>query len=220
MAGKHELSFFTAHDGRDKLAGFTGDMSTVDSKGLRGPVMLVKGNSAKSTLAGWKYSKDGRSEWKDYSIGQDVFDKRQGTAWFRVELPAPPAGIAQGQLEFRSVDENATVYLNGRQLAHHEGWNIPFRIMMDHLDTMTRPLVLTVFIENYSNEGGIDQPVKVNYLTGLEALEGWTSQDVAVDAGDTTGFAFFVPVAEIVLAGPFSTGRSSMRLLMETKVII
>lgn len=156
--GEHVLAIFTAHDGRDKLAGFLGDMRDVDSKGLTGAVTLVKGASLKHTIEGWQVSKDGKKDWNDYTIGQDVFNKQQGTAWFRAVLPEPPAGITKGQLIFRSVDENATVYLNGRKLARHEGWNIPFKVSLEGLDTMKRPLELTIFIENYSNEGGIDHP--------------------------------------------------------------
>lgn len=171
--GEHVLAIFTAHDGRDKLAGFLGDMHEVDSKGLTGVVTLVKGASLKHTIEGWQVSKDGKREWRDYTIGQDVFNKQQGTAWFRAALPEPPAGITKGQLLFRSVDENATVYLNGRRLVRHEGWNIPFKVSLEGLDTITRPLELTIFIENYSNEGGIDQPVKVNYLTQAVEVTGW-----------------------------------------------
>ncbi|HVU59069.1 MAG TPA: alpha-N-acetylglucosaminidase TIM-barrel domain-containing protein [Puia sp.] len=171
--GQHVLVVFTAHDGRDKLAGFLGDMHDVDSKGLTGKVTLIKGASLKHTIEGWQVSKDGKEDWKDYTIGQDVFNKRQGTAWFRAVLPEPPAGITKGQLVFRSVDENATVYLNGRKLAKHDGWNIPFKVSLDGLDTMKRPLVMTIFIENYSNEGGIDQPVKVHYLTRWVEVMGW-----------------------------------------------
>ena len=182
--GEHVLAVFTAHDGRDKLAGFSGDMHNVDSKGLTGVVTLVKGASLKHTIEGWQVSMDGKADWKDYTIGQDVFNKQQGTAWFRTVLPDPPAGITQGQLIFRSVDENATVYINGRKLARHEGWNIPFKVALEGLDTMKRPLELTIFIENHSNEGGIDQPVKVHYLTQAMEVTGWRMHGgVTADGG-------------------------------------
>jgi beta-galactosidase len=112
-----------------------------------------------------------------------VFNKQQGTAWFRAMLPEPPAGIRQGQLIFRSVDENATVYLNGRKLARHEGWNIPFKVALERLDTVKRPLELTVFIENYSNEGGIDQPVKIEYITQAVEITDWRMRGGVDTAG-------------------------------------
>jgi hypothetical protein len=186
-AGDHALAIFTAEDGRDKLAGFMGDMSEVDNKGLTGPVVLERGGSTRHELGGWRYlpssaadtamgtalPSDGDEKWKPYTIGQDVFDHREGFAWMRALLPDPPAGVRQGVLYFRSVDENATVFLNGRRLARHEGWNIPFNVTLAGLDTMRRPLVLTILIENYSNEGGIDRPVQVNYLTDAKELTGW-----------------------------------------------
>jgi len=184
--GQHVLAVFTAHDGRDKLAGFFGDMHDVDSKGLAGVATLVKGTSLKHTIEGWQVSKDGKGGWKDYAIGQDVFNKQQGTAWFRAVLPEPPAGITKGQLIFRSVDENATVYLNGRKLVRHEGWNIPFKAPLEGLDTMKRPLELTIFIENYSNEGGIDQPVKVNYLMQAVEITDWRMRGGVDSAGGWT----------------------------------
>ena len=186
--GDHVLTIFTAEDGRDKLAGFMGDMSEVDNKGLTGPIVLEKGGSTRHELGGWRYLPssvadtaagtvlpfDRDERWKPYTIGQDVFDHQEGFAWMRTLLPDPPAGVRKGVLYFRSVDENATVFLNGRRLARHEGWNIPFSVTLEGIDTMQRPLMLTILIENYSNEGGIDRPVQVNYLTDAKELTGWT----------------------------------------------
>jgi beta-galactosidase len=74
---------------------------------------------------------------------------------------------------------------------------------------MARPLELTIFIENYSNEGGIDQHVRVQYLTeaakvtewrmrgGLMGIDGALRGDGAwadgarVDAGDTLTPRFY-----------------------------
>jgi putative alpha-1,2-mannosidase len=195
--GDHVLAIFTAEDGRDKLAGFTGDMSEADSKGLTGRVVLERGGSTRHELGGWKYlpssaadtamgtalPSDGDKGWRPYTIGQDAFDHREGYAWMRTLLPDPPAGVPKGVLYFRSVDENATVFLNGRRLARHEGWNIPFNVTLEGLDTMQRPLVLTILIENYSNEGGIDRPVQVNYLTDAKELTGWTLHGGVADPG-------------------------------------
>ena len=186
--GPHVLAIATAQDGRDKLAGFLGDMAGVDSKGLTGKVLLEKGGPSGHELAGWHWlpaaaplsagqpvvlPSGSEGGWKPYTIGQDAFDKKQGFGWWRVVLPDPPAGVSKGLLEFRSVDENATVFLNGRQLQRHEGWNMPFRVSLDRLDTLSGPLVLMVFIENYSNEGGIDRPVRINYFTDAREIKGW-----------------------------------------------
>lgn len=187
--GRHVLAVFTAHDGRDKLAGFLGVMDGADRKGLSGPAMLVRGHLNRHELEDWRFLKvpvllspeqqkanfpSGNEDgWKKYKIGDDAFGLKQGFGWFRVELPEPPAGVTQGQLDFRSVDENASVYINGRELARQEGWNQPFQVRIDRLDTLQKPIVLTLFIENYSNEGGIDRPVRMSFIKRAVEVTGW-----------------------------------------------
>ncbi|HVU95787.1 MAG TPA: GH92 family glycosyl hydrolase [Puia sp.] len=194
-AGDHLLALFAAHDGRDKLAGFMGSMDAADPKGLYGDVRLERGATVPYRLAGWRFlramgpledtvkvlpmtgvgSLAGTGEgWRDYRIGDDAFGGKEGFGWFRVELPEPPMGAVHGVLDFRSTDENAVVFLNRRRLLRHEGWNLPFAVNIGGLDTMARPLVLTVFIENYSNEGGIDRPVEVHYFSGSREITGWS----------------------------------------------
>ena len=174
--GKHLLSFFTAHDGRDKLAAYIGAIDSTDSKGLYGEVRLLPGNNTMQTLQGWKYQIMPGKEavnnriptdttgWKPYTIGQDVFDKKRGFAWFQTKLPLDNYKAGKAVLFFKSVDENATVFINNRQVAKHEGWNQKFYVTLTQLDTLKAPLYLNVFIENYDNEGGIDQPVKLNFI--------------------------------------------------------
>ena len=200
--GKHELAVFTAHDGRDKLAGFLGSMETADSKGLTGHPRLEKGVPSRHELGDWHFLRasgplspgqvvlpTGKEEgWTSYLIGQDAFDHRQGFGWFRALLPEPPVGITKGVLSFTSVDENATVFLNGRQLARHEGWNQPFEISLDRLDTLQRPLVLTLFIENYTNEGGVDRPVRVKYIKDAQDITGWCMRGGIAEPQAITGW--------------------------------
>jgi beta-galactosidase len=70
------------------------------------------------------------------------------------------------------VDEDATVFINGKQVAQHKGWNSPFAVEVN--DTaLQKPIVLTVFIENHSNEGGIDQPVKINSIGDGMIISNW-----------------------------------------------
>ena len=184
--GKHTLAIFTAHDGRDKLAGYMGAIDSVDTKGIFGKASLVSGSNHIQTVNGWKFlratsvddvknepSSNNITGWEDYTIGNDVFNLQKGFGWFRATLNDPPMGVSQIQLKFRSVDENATVFINNTRLTKHDGWNSPFSVMIDHADTLQKPLTLTLFIENYSNEGGIDRPVKVNYLMPSINLTGW-----------------------------------------------
>jgi beta-galactosidase len=171
--GRHLLAAFTAHDGRDKLPAYLGPIDSVARKGLYGRALLVRGAPAVTVLSGWRFRKDSLLAWKPYTIGEDAFDKKPGHGWFQTMLPALPAGARQAELRFASVDENATVYVNGRLLVHHDGWNAPFNVRIDRMDTFTRPVVLTVFVENYSNEGGIDQPVRFSPWVEPVEVRGW-----------------------------------------------
>ena len=180
--GGHLLAVFTAHDGRDKLPAYLGPLDSVARKGLFGRALLVKGVSAVQSLHDWRLLKADSNGvvpapeaagWKPYTIGEDAFDKRQGYGWFQTVLPALQAGVKQAELRFSSVDENATVFLNGRRVARHEGWNVPFSVLIDRVDTFRQPVVLTLLVENYSNEGGIDQPVRFSQWVSPVAVTEW-----------------------------------------------
>jgi beta-galactosidase len=180
--GGHVVAVFTSHDGRDKLAAYIGGLDSVARKGLYGRALLVKGEPAITTLTDWRVLKGGEEKalpeaakqgWKPYKIGEDVFDKKQGVAWFETVLPDMPAGVRQAELRFASVDENAVVFINGRRILRHDGWNSPFTILMDRIDTMQRPIRLTLFVENYSNEGGIDQAVRFSPWVAPMEVKGW-----------------------------------------------
>lgn len=187
--GRHLLAVFTAHDGREDLAAYLGPLDSVARKGLYGRALLVRGAPAVTVLNGWQISKDSLSDWKPYTIGDDAFDKKPGHAWFRAELPALPAGARQAELRFASVDENATVYVNGRRLAYHAGWNAPFNVFIGRIDTLAQPVVLTVLVENYSNEGGIDQPVRFSPWVDPAAVRGWKMKGGTSAAGSAAGTA-------------------------------
>ncbi|MDQ2799779.1 MAG: beta-galactosidase, partial [Armatimonadota bacterium] len=67
------------------------------------------------------------ADWKDAAVGQDVFGGRQGFAWFRATLPRLKS-VAGLHLHFEGVDDNATVYLDGQRVFHHEGWDEAFDV--------------------------------------------------------------------------------------------
>lgn len=97
-------------------------------------------------------------DWKDAATGDDVFHGRIGFAWFRTTLPPLPASAGR-TLHFEGVDDNATVYLNGQKLIHHEGWNDPFDVPLDAAWNANGPNVLAVLVENTAGAGGITAPV-------------------------------------------------------------
>ena len=99
-------------------------------------------------------------DWKDAATGDDVFHGRQGFTWFRTTLPALTA--ARGRtLRFEGVDDNATVYLNGQKLSHHEGWNDPFEVPLDAAWNAAGPNALAVLVENTAGGGGVTAPVSL-----------------------------------------------------------
>ncbi|WP_121811078.1 beta-galactosidase [Mucilaginibacter kameinonensis] len=184
--GKHTLAVFAAHDGRDKLAAYLGPIDEVDSKGLFGKALIKKGGPFISELGDWYFAKASKKDdvkqgppafdtsvYKKYKIGNDVFNLKEGYAWFHTTIPQQPAGTAKIQVLFKSVDENATVFINGKQVIHHDGWNQPFEVNITDAEILKHPVDLTVFIENYSNEGGIDQPVKINAIGDATAVTNW-----------------------------------------------
>ncbi|UOE51291.1 beta-galactosidase [Mucilaginibacter sp. SMC90] len=184
--GKHTLAVFAAHDGRDKLAAYLGPIDEVDSKGLFGSAFIKKGGPFITELGDWYFTKAVKkddvkqgppafdtSTYKKYKIGADVFDLKEGYAWFHTTISQQSAGTSKVTVLFKSVDENATVFVNGKQVVHHDGWNQPFEVNITDAEALKHPIDLAVFIENYSNEGGIDQPIKINAIGDATAVSGW-----------------------------------------------
>ncbi|WPU97283.1 beta-galactosidase [Mucilaginibacter sp. cycad4] len=200
--GKHTLAVFAAHDGRDKLAAYLGPIDEVDSKGLFGNALIKKGGPFITELENWYVTKAAKKEdvkqgppafdasaYKKYKIGADVFNLKEGYAWFHTTIPQQQAGTSKITILFKSVDENATVFINGKQVAHHDGWNQPFEVNITDAEALRRPIDLSVFIENYSNEGGIDQPVKINAIGDATAVTGWQLKGGPGDAQAVQGWA-------------------------------
>jgi beta-galactosidase len=102
--------------------------------------------------------------WAKVSVGMDVFHGRIGFAWYRTVLPALkiPNSRDCAALRFASVDDNATVYLNGKRLLHHEGWSDPFEVYLDKAWNPEGPNTLAVLVENTGGAGGIMGPVTLS----------------------------------------------------------
>jgi len=184
--GIHTMTVFTAHDGRDKLAAYMGTITDVDKKGLSGQVLLKQGGPFISTTSNWYFIKAYKvtdvknpipafdtTRWQKYKIGDDVFNKQEGFGWFQTVIPVQVGNPSKLIVNFRSVDENATVFINGKQVAVHIGWNSPFSVDVIDSASLQKPITLTLFIENYSNEGGIDQPIKINSIGNGMVLSDW-----------------------------------------------
>ena len=99
------------------------------------------------------------AEWKDAKSGDDTFQGKTGFQWFRA--PLPEVAGPHRMIHFDSVDDNATVYLNGRKLAQHQGWDRPFDVPLDDAWQPGGPNFLAVLVQNNNGPGGINPNVVV-----------------------------------------------------------
>ena len=95
--------------------------------------------------------------WKSVPVGTDVFNGRAGFAWFRASVKGNMGWPAPGalRLHFESVDDNATVFVNGVKLAHHELWDEPFDVPVGSVWRASRTNQIAVLVENNAGQGGI-----------------------------------------------------------------
>jgi beta-galactosidase len=222
--GKHTLAIFAAHDGRDKLAAYLGPIDKVDSKGVFGEALIKKGGPFITQLNNWYFARAEKQSdvkqgppvldtavFKPYKIGADAFNLKQGYGWFTTIIPQQPAGTSKITLSFKSVDENAAVFINGKQVFKHDGWNQPFEVNITDAATLKAPINLSLFIENYSNEGGIDQPVKINAIGDATMITGWKMKGGPGDALAVKGWQKFTGKnkAAAPLLLPFIIQRSA-----------
>jgi len=106
-------------------------------------------------------------DWKNARTGDDTFRGRVGFAWYRTVLPPSTGGATV--LHFDGVDDNATVYLNGRKLVEHVGWDDPFDVDLKPAWKGGGPNVLAVLVENTAGIGGITAPVLLQKEQGYPA---------------------------------------------------
>ncbi len=187
-AGPSRVAVLTAHYGRPKLFGFLGPISTVDIKGLAGPVVLAAGGSQGQAITAWRVKNDNAPDranpptdatgagWRDAQIGADVFSRRRGFAWYRTTLPALlNAGGVHRRLHFEDVDDNAAVYLNGKQVGTHEGYGQPFDVALDSAWREGGSNELAVLVENTAGTGGLGGAVSLEMVAAGDEtpVQGW-----------------------------------------------
>lgn len=171
IAGKHQLTVFTAHDGRDKLFGYQGSLEEVAAKGLLGDVVLQKSKTG-DYITDWKMQTAGEKDYRHvpaklsnasaYKIGDDAFDGHPGYAWFQANILFD-ADHHPAALDFGGIDDNATVFINGKRVFKQNGYDVSFTVPLDGLLKPDSANVVTLFIQNTDGPGGISQPVEVIY---------------------------------------------------------
>jgi beta-galactosidase len=136
----------------------------------------------------------GDAPWNGAAPGQDTFHGRLGFAWYKTLLP--PLSGPGVTLHFESVDDNATVYLNGVRLLHHEGWDEPFDVPLDAPWRQNGPNIVTVLVENTDGAGGIGN------ATLLKNPQGAQNGPAAVDFDDRDWRPVHLP-HDFVVEGTF-----------------
>ncbi|HEV2474773.1 MAG TPA: hypothetical protein VGS41_19000, partial [Chthonomonadales bacterium] len=188
--GENTVAVLAAHYGRDKLVGYLGPVNSIDSKGISGPVHLSTRPDSHISLTKWRmrfeprgvrsapgYSRTALDTtgpgWQDAATGEDIFHGKTGFAWYRAIISAPQG--AGHLLRFESIDDNAWIYLNGKMLAAHEGWNSSFDVRLDRAWKPIGSNALAILVQNTGGAGGIMGAVDLNTTgTGAETpVIGW-----------------------------------------------
>ena len=118
-------------------------------------------------------------DWKDAGPSDDVFGEKAGFAWFRTTLRGRDVKpLAPLNLRFASVDDNATVYLNGEIITTHEGWDQAFVVPIDKFWKPNTDNELAVLVENTEGPGGIGS-------AGLQIGAPLESKSTRADFDDT-----------------------------------
>ena len=142
--------------------------------------------------------------WKSARSGEETFGGRIGFSWFRTALPALKSARGQERLlQFKGVDDNAVVYLNGQKLLEHAGWNDAFEVPLDKAWRDNGPNVVTVRVENTEGGGGITGAVNL----GLMQMS--ITEQMSADFNDRAWQTVRVPHDYIVENAPDKTAEQS-----------
>lgn len=199
-AGRSQIAVLAAHYGRPKEFGHMGPIDTLDAKGLLGPVVLDKGNIAGTALTAWRVQANADADhaappadtvgagWTDGTAGPDIFAGRRGYAWYVTTLPQSSG--THHRLHFENVDDSATVFLNGKQVASHQGWGQPFDAPLDAAWIPAGPNTLAVLVQNADGGGGVQGAVTLQVLTAGDeiAVTNWKMHGGIAEPAALTGW--------------------------------
>ncbi|MES1227336.1 MAG: sugar-binding domain-containing protein, partial [Armatimonadota bacterium] len=111
-------------------------------------------------------AKEPEGEWKAVKPSQDTFDGKRAFQWWQTTLPAFQAAIPTLHVDY--VDDNAVVFLNGKEVHRHKGYGEEFDVDLSSTWNATGPNILTVLLENTGGPGYVaganlyDASVKVD----------------------------------------------------------
>ncbi len=205
-AGDNTVAVLTTHYGRPKLFNYLGPIDMADPKGLSGPVVLTMGTPAQVEVANWKWRAatglrasrlaaqlpadvdPNSGDWHTLTnASEDVFNRQRGFAWFTTTL-GDIAGPSR-RLHFENVDDNATVYLNGKRIGAHQGWGQPFDVDAGSAWKEGGPNQLVVLVENTENTGGIQGAAYLQSVRGEDEtpVRGWQMRGGIDEAAALSG---------------------------------
>jgi beta-galactosidase len=98
-------------------------------------------------------------DWSDATPGEDVFHGRVGFAIYTARLDSLVTGAAPKSLYFKQIDDNGTIFLNGKPVGKHQGYSESFDIDISGDWRAAGPNVLTVIVENTGGPGSIGEVV-------------------------------------------------------------
>jgi beta-galactosidase len=204
-AGAHTLSILTAHYGRNKLYAYSGPINTIDAKGLVGPIVFS--SIPKLSLTTWQNLPVVTTHpdettapsptdpgWAPVSLGADVFNNTAGWDWYQTVVPTSDvaAQFTKVTLHFDSVDDNATVYNNGKLVGSHQGFDTGFDLDLTSSWLGGQQNVITVLDQNTNNGGGIFGHITLLQEPVGGVITGWKMRG---GVGDPTRLKNWVPLA-------------------------
>ena len=163
------------------MFGYTGSIAVIDPKGLAGPVSIQDAHGTDVDRLAcpeghWRGRRQDRAAerrggWAGRTTrsADDAFGHQHGYAWFQTTIPAT-VGASYASLRFGGVDDNGTVFINGKQVATHRGWDSAFDVPVPPGPAA----VVTVFVENVDGTGGLNKPATLVARTGQPVVaSGW-----------------------------------------------
>ncbi|MCS7263585.1 MAG: beta-galactosidase [Armatimonadetes bacterium] len=177
--GRNKLTVLYEQAGRPNIGTQMNEL-----KGMAGAVLIGKG--AKE-LVEWRMRKTEQisesapetkidfedSSWTKVQIGHghQIEIGAKDCAWFRTEFELDKIE-PDLMLLFEGVDDNAWVWLNGKKVGEHFGWDEPFILPVSKAVKVGRN-ILVVGVENRDGPGGIYAPVRLVCTSDLKVLKRW-----------------------------------------------
>lgn len=205
-AGSHQMSIYAAHDGREKLYNYIGNLQNTDTKGIAGDVILHRGPA--SYAMGWKtVPADGYKPGDAMSIpsfanatpyefgprGSVNNGLKRGYAWFQAEVPVTNGHIPL-QFNFKGLGEKAVVFINGKEAARQEQRRALIVVYNNQGNAKDR-VVITVLGENRGRQdnrgvfGAINSPVEIIYRDD-QFITNWAIKGGPGDIASGSGWQF------------------------------